>query len=114
MSLHDLAKRPERDPLAVRQTAALPPGDELRTRIDVTEELGDDPAFPEPRLARHRHELHRPRDDRLVEDRPEDREVSLTADKGCVVCTGEIRAEASAGSPGVEHPHRLGLALQRG
>ncbi len=54
MRLHDLAERPERDSVAVREAASLPPADELGATVHVREELGDLARLADPRLSRRR------------------------------------------------------------
>ena len=111
--LHDLPERPERDALAVGHAAPLPPRDQLGTRVDVRGQLAHDATLAEPRLSHDRHELHRRRRHRLVEDPLEQCEVDLPADERGVVGPREVGAQARPWPQRVEHPHRLGLPLQR-
>ena len=112
MGLHDLAQRPERDPLAVGQAATLPPGRELGSRVDVGEQLSDDPALPDPRLADNRHQLNRPRRDGLVEEAFQERQVDLPAHERRIMRPRQIRPEPRTRALRVEHPGRLSLPLQ--
>ena len=59
VSLHDLAERPEGDALAVRQAAALAPGDQLGARVDVAQELGDQARLADAGLADDEGDLGR-------------------------------------------------------
>ena len=52
LRLDDLAERPERDPVAVGEAAALAPGDELGVGVDDPVELVDEPALPDCRARR--------------------------------------------------------------
>ena len=112
MGLDDLAERPEADPVAVRQAATLAPGEKRYAILGVGQELGHDAALSDAGLAHDRHELHRDRRHRLVEERLQQRQVDLTSDKGAVTRPGEIYAEPGHRRPGVKDSHRLGLALQ--
>jgi hypothetical protein len=58
VGLHDLAERPERDALAVRKAAPLPPVDEVGKVVDESLELPDEPALADSRLADDGDELH--------------------------------------------------------
>ena len=104
VGLQDLPQRPERDALPVGQAPSLTPGDEVGFGVDVAEELGDDPALAEPRLAHDRDELDRGRRHGLVEDALQQRQVDLAADERGVVGPGEVGAEARPGVPSRGRP----------
>ena len=104
----------KRDPIPVGQASSLPPGEARFPFLGVCEELGDDPTLPDPRLSHHGDELHRPSLTRPVEQLPEPRHFDRTTDVGRVVGSGEIDADPRERRAGMEHAHRLRLALQRG
>src|SRR5262249_21080020 len=57
MRFHDRAQRPQRDSLAVREAASLPPVHELGLRVDVVAELGDEAGLADTRFAHERDEM---------------------------------------------------------
>ena len=57
LRLDDLSERPQRHPVAVRQAAALTPGDELGIVLHDLTELVDEPALADAGHADERHEL---------------------------------------------------------
>jgi len=57
LPLHDLCERPEAGAFAVGQRAPLPPGREVRLRLDRAEELVDEARLPDSRNADERDEL---------------------------------------------------------
>ena len=59
LGLDDLAERPERDPLPVRETAALSPAHEIGAPVDLLAKLPDEAALPHSRLPDDRDELCR-------------------------------------------------------
>src|SRR5205823_6125165 len=59
LRFHHLAERPERGALAVRERAPVPPEDDLVERVDVCEELCDEPALADAGDADERHLLRR-------------------------------------------------------
>ena len=52
LRLDDLAERPERDAVAVREAAAVAPGDDLLVLLDGLAELRDEPALADSRARR--------------------------------------------------------------
>ena len=81
LRLHDLAERPQRDPVSVGETATLAPGDELRVGVDDALELEDEPALADAGDADERQELRRALVARAVEGVADDRELALAADE---------------------------------
>ena len=81
LRLDDLAERPQRDPVAVGETAALAPGDELRVCLDDAVELVDETALADPGDADEREELRRPLVARSLEGVTDDAELALAADE---------------------------------
>ena len=59
LRLDDLAQRPERDALAVREASTLAPADESWPIVHLHEELGAQSALADARLADDRHKLAR-------------------------------------------------------
>ena len=112
LRLDDLAERPERDPVAVRETASLAPGDELRVGIDDALELVDEAALADSRDADEREELRRALVARALEGVPDDAELALAADelRAGVVC--DVDAEARTGGGRLPDRDRLRLALR--
>src|SRR5205085_9083168 len=92
LCLDDLAERPERDALAVGQTAALTPRDQLRLVVDQLEELVDEPGLADPGNTDDRDELGRA----LIADAPEDRaqqlDLAVAADQRRVGTSGNVEA----------------------
>ena len=107
-------RRPERDPFAVREAAALAPRHEPRPRINVGEELGDDAALAETGFADDRDQADGVSCDALVEKPGKQGKVDLATDKRAAVGSGDVRAKAGSRSGRPEDPHGLGLALDRG
>ncbi len=81
LGLDDLAERPERDPLAVRQAAAVSPGDDVRPVVERRAQLGYEPALADARLAEHGDELHRRLALRAEERLEQERALVLAADE---------------------------------
>src|SRR5262245_39957196 len=111
MRLDDLTHGPEGDALAVREASPLPPGGQAGPVVDVAEQLTDQTALAEPRLALNHRQLDRLGRHRLVEDALEQRQVDLPADERRGVRAGEIAAEPGARRERLEHAHGLSLAL---
>jgi hypothetical protein len=112
MRFHDLAQRPEGDPLPVRETPALTPGREFGPRIEVREQLDHQTALPQAGFPGDGHELGRSAGDRLVEDALEEREVDLATDKRGTVRPHYVGPEPGSRRLRVEDPDRLRLALE--
>jgi hypothetical protein len=104
--LQDLDHGPVRDPVPVRQAAAL-----NRRRLDIPQRLGDQPRLPDPCLADDRHQLAAP----VVTYPPprlaHERQLALAADKGKLVST--LRRIANAEQPQSLHGLGFPLDLQR-
>ena len=113
MGLHDLAKGPEGDPVAIGQAAALAPGEAGRAGLGMRDELRDNSALADTRLADHGDELDRARCDTLVEQALEEPQVDLPADVGAAARPGEIDAKAATRCRRAKDANRLGLALER-
>ena len=104
----DLTQRPECDAFAIRQTATLPPGHQLRPSVDVVEQLGDDPGLAQPRLPDHGHQLRRLRRRRSCRRCPSTTPgrspVPRTVSHGCGSC--RCRTGPAATSRGTPPPAR--------
>ena len=96
LRLDDLAERPERDPVAVREAASLAPGDELRVGLDDAVELVDEAALADARDADEREELRRALVARPLERVPDDAELALAADELGARLVRDVDAEARA------------------
>ena len=82
-------------------------------RVDVREQLGDEPALADPRLADDRDELRRvPRRPRRTGLGAARRSASRPTNG--VACAAREVEPAGPVADGVEDPDRLGLALERG
>ena len=113
--LHDLAQRPEHDPLPVGQAAALAPRDQLVRKLrQRSEQLGDEPALAETRLADDRHEPGRTGGEHVVEATAQLAELRLPADKRRPARPDQIQAEARLRRQHAEGASALCLALQLG
>ena len=113
LGLDDLPQRPEGDPLAVGQAAALAPGDELGALVDVLEELGAEPALAHARLADDRHQLAGALLRGALERPDQQRLLELATHERSGVRAGHVRAEAGARPKRAEERERLRLALHR-
>jgi hypothetical protein len=111
LRLHHLAERPERDPLAVWKRAAVPPEDEVRQRLDMGEQLGDEPALPDTGDADERDELRGPLLANTLERVDELVELALPAHEGNA-CRDCLAADTRARLERLPHAHRLRLALR--
>ena len=113
LGLDDLAERPERDPVSVREAASLAPAHESRRVLDLPQQLGAQPALADPRLAHDRHQLAgalpRCTGERAAEDLP----FQLTPDHRRVDGASHVRAEARPGPQGPPDHDRRRLALDR-
>ena len=94
LRLDDLAERPERHALAVGETAALAPGDQLRFVIHEPEELADDARFPDARDTDDRDELRGELVADAAEDRAQQLELAVTAEERRLLALGEVNAVA--------------------
>jgi hypothetical protein len=111
LRLDDLAQRPEGDPLAVGQTAALPPVDQLGLCVDVREQLGGESALPHTRLANDRDQLHRALLRRPLERPDQKRFLELAADERRLVLAGAVPSEPVADRRCTPERKRLRLSL---
>ena len=101
LRLDDLAERPERDAVAVREAAAVAPGDDLLVVRDGLPELGDEPALADSRHADERHELRRAIDADARERTEQERALVVATDerRGRLVAPGPpTRPRASTAS----------------
>ncbi len=81
LRLDDLAQRPERDTVAIGETAPLSPGDELGVGLDDPRELVDETALPDPGNADESEELCRPLVSRPTEHLAHHGELAFPADE---------------------------------
>src|SRR5439155_4369101 len=79
--LHDLAERPERDPLAVGEAAPLAPSHLLWPALDEAPELADEPRLADAGLADDRDELDRALPERAGKRALEHCEVLVAPDE---------------------------------
>jgi hypothetical protein len=112
LRLDDLPERPESDPLAVGQAAALAPAGEPGAVVEGGEELGHKPALAHPRLAHDRHQLAGALLRGALEDAGQERLFELAADERGGVGTGDVRAEAGAWRERAEECERLRLSFR--
>ena len=112
VGLEDLAERPERDALPVRQASALAPGDERRAGVDVGPSSATIRLLPSPGSPTTVTSWGEVAATVLSKMPLSDREVDLPADERRVVGAGEVGAEARPRGLRVEDPDRLGLALE--
>ena len=85
LRLDHLAERPEGDALSVRQTAPVPPGDQVRVALDRAVQLEDEPALPDPGHTDERDELRRALAQRARERILEQRDFAgATDERGAV------------------------------
>ena len=97
LRLDDLAERPERDSVAVREAATLAPGDQLGVGLDDPRELEDEATLADPRHADERDELRCPLVARHgVERVPHDAELALAADELPACLVRDVHAESRA------------------
>jgi hypothetical protein len=111
LGLHDLAQRPECDSIAVREAAALAPGQGGRVGLSVGEKLGDDPTLADAGLADDGDQLNGARCDALVKEALEQTQVDLSTDVRAAIGPNQIDPKMGTGRPSVEDPDRFGLAL---
>ncbi len=109
--LDHLSERPEADAFAVGQRAALTPEDELRVALDRLEELVDEPALADSRLADEGDELDRARATRPLERVEQRVELSAAADERRSHARRDVDADAAARLERLPGLDRLGLAL---
>ena len=94
LRLDDLAERPQRDPVAVREAAALAPGDELGIGVDDPLQLVDEPALADARDADEREELRRALVAGPLERVADDAELAFAPDELGARLVRDVDAEA--------------------
>jgi hypothetical protein len=92
LRLDDLAERPERDSLAVREGSALAPGDEVRAALDVAEKRPDEPALADSGHAHERDELRRALFLHALQGFGQHGSLSLPADERCRADLADVHA----------------------
>ena len=113
LGLHDLAERPERDAVAVRQAPSLAPADEIRPAVDLLAELPDEPALSDAGLGDDGDELRRRLAQRTRERLAEQRELGVAADEERLGSKLGVHPEAAARRRRSPHRYRILLALRR-
>ena len=105
-------ERPERDTVAVREAAALTPGDELRVGVGDARQLVDEAALADSRHADEREELRRSLVARALEGIADDAELALASDELRARLVRDVDAEAGVGRLRLPHGDRLRLAFR--
>jgi len=109
LCLDDLAQCPEGDSVPVRETAALPPGDELGISLDGLEELEDQPRLADSGDADERNQLRQPLLPSTGQRALEQGELVRAADEGGAV--EAVERDPSAGRQRLPDEHRPRLPL---
>jgi hypothetical protein len=112
LRLDDLRKCPEGHPVAVGETAALAPGDELGVGVDDLRELVHESALSHAWDGDEGDELWRPLVAGTLERISEDRELALTTHELSARVMRDVHAEARSSSGCLPYGDRLGLALR--
>ena len=112
LSLHDLAERPERDSVAVRQAASLAPRDQLGVGVDKPLQLVDEATLSDAGDADEGQELRRSLMARALERVPNDAELALAADEVGACLVRHVDAEAGVRREGRPDADRLRLPLR--
>ena len=113
VGLHDLAERPERDAVPVREAAALPPVDELGPVVDPGAELREQAGLADAGLAGDRDELDLRLADHALERVLEQTQLAVAADERRRRGRFGVDAEPAASPTRARQvAHRLALALQ--
>ena len=107
---HDLAQSPQAHALAVRQRAAVPPPDQVAIRFDRLEQLVDQAALADPRLADERDELGGFLGSHARERVHQYVELPPAADEGRARGAG-VELDPRAGFERLADANRPGLAL---
>jgi hypothetical protein len=81
LGLDDLAERPEGHALGVGRRASETEVDEVQHLVDAAEQLEDEAALADPRLADDRHELRRATAAHAVEDAEQEGQLRAAADE---------------------------------
>ena len=106
-----LGKRPEGDPLPGRQAAAAQHRHRRGVPVDPRDELPQEPALPDARIAVDRHEPWPLRLDRLIEQAAEEVELAVTADHRRLEA-GHAALRLGKWPHQASRDHRRRLALQ--
>ena len=111
--LHDLAQRPVRDPVAVREAAAGPPVRGWLLAGEQLPELPHEPGLPDARLAEEGHEMRLPLGDGPPERRHEQLELRLAPHEDPFEpCSPSRTSQCQRTQDGTTfHPLRLPLGL---
>ena len=111
LGLDDLAERPEGDALGVGRRASKAEVDEVHHLVDAPEELEDEPALADPRLADDRHELRRAAAADAVEHAEQEGELRATADQRLACGLADADAPTRPRGDRLPYGDRLCLAL---
>ena len=109
--LDDLAERPEGNPFAVGEAAALAPAHQPRPLLDVREQLGAQAGLSHPRLAHHRHQLAGTLRRGPLECGDQQRTLELPPHQRRGVRPDHVGAEASPGSERLPDRKRVRFPL---
>ena len=111
LRLHDLAERPERDPVPIGEAATLAPRDELGVGVDEALQLVDEAALADAGDADEREELRRAFVARAFERIAHEVELTLASDelRARLVC--DVDAEAGVSRDHFPDGDRLGFSL---
>ena len=113
LRLHDLAERPERDPLPVGQRTALSPEDQLGILVDDPPQLVDEAALTDARHADEGDELWLSLGSSARERVGHEIELALAADERPTALLEDVDAEARPRRDRDPGGERLRLALGR-
>ena len=108
----DLAERPQRDPVPVREAAALPPRDELGIRLDGAIEFVHEPALSDPWHAHERKELWGALVTCALEGVTDDAELALAAHEFRARLVRDVDTEAGVSCDSRPDGNGLRLALR--
>src|SRR5204862_117291 len=112
VGLDDPAERPAAHALAVREGAALAPGDDVLVRIRGLEQLGDEAALADAGYADEGHELSRLLRASVRESVGEQVALALAADERRPQLLLHVAAEARPGAERLPDLDRLGFPLR--
>ena len=96
----------------VGKRTSLPPVDEPRPRVNVTDELPDEPALPDPGHADDRHELCRALAGGPFERVAQQPQLDVAPDQRGAPVLSDVDAEPCARAKRLPDAHRLGLPLR--
>ncbi len=111
LRLDDLAERPEGNPLAVGEAAALAPAHQARPLLDVREQLGAEAGLADPRLSHHRHQLAGTLRRGPLECGDQQRPLELPAHQRRGIRPDHVGAEAGPGGERLPDRERVRLSL---